>query len=85
MINENALKEHLLALAEEDKKNYLIISTILNELRALRETVRGLDPTFSEVLESRRKEAAKETAPIVAETIHLYDEIIRRLKAGDVC
>jgi ABC-type nitrate/sulfonate/bicarbonate transport system ATPase subunit len=85
MIKEKALKDHLLALAERDKTNYLMISGILDELAALRETVRGLDPTFAEVLENRRKEAAKQTAPVVKETVRLLNEIIQRLKAGEVC
>jgi len=31
-----------------------MIATVLAELTALRETVRGLDPTFADILEQKR-------------------------------
>ncbi len=85
MINEVALKDALLALAQQSKTHYIAFSSVLNEVAALRETVRGLDPTFSEVLETKRLESAQAQAEIVKITIRLHDEIIGRLKAGEVC
>ena len=85
MINETALRDALLALTENQKTHYVMLSSILDEVAALRETVRGLDPTFSDVLEAKRLESAESTSDIVKTTIQMHDEIIRRLKSGEVC
>jgi hypothetical protein len=83
MINENALRDALLALAEQNKMNYLLASTILDEVAALRETVRGLDPTFDEVLAQKKEENS--TAQEQKAVFQFLNEIIRRLKNGEVC
>ena len=85
MIKEIALKDALLALAEQGKQNYLMLSSVLTELVSLRETVRGLDPTFEDVLREKQKEAAENNAPVVVAVVLLYDTLLRRLKAGEVC
>jgi hypothetical protein len=85
MINENALRDALLALATDGRSNYVMISSVLNEVTALRETVRGLDPTFAEILEKKRQAAAQSDAEVVKAVIFQYDEIIRRLTSGEVC
>jgi hypothetical protein len=83
MIHEAALKDTLLALAKQNKANYEAISLLTDEIVALRETVRHLDPTFDDVLgEQRRKHSGAE---IRSAAIGLIDAIIRRLKAGEVC
>jgi hypothetical protein len=83
VINESALKDALLALAEQNKVQYAMISLVLDEVAALRETVRGLDPTFSEVLEQKRKESS--TAQERVAVLRSMNEIIQRLKDGEVC
>jgi hypothetical protein len=83
VINEPALKDALLALAEQNKVQYAMISLVLDEVAALRETVRGLDPTFSEVLEQKRKESS--TAQERVAVLRSMNEIIQRLKDGEVC
>jgi hypothetical protein len=85
MINENALRDALLALATDGRSNYVMIASLLRELAALRETVRGLDPTFADILERKRQEAAQNDAEVVEASIVRYDEIIRRLNNGEVC
>lgn len=85
MINEPALRDALAALANQNKSQYIMLSTMLAELTALRETVRGLDPTFSEILEDRRRKAAAENTAIAAAIIQQYDVILQRLKNGEVC
>lgn len=85
MINESALKDALLALAQQTKTQYLMTSAILNELAAVRETVRGLDPTFADVLATKQKQSQEETNEVVLTTIRLLDQIIERLKAGVIC
>jgi len=85
MINENALRDALLALAQDGKSHYLMFSEMLTEVAALRDSVRGLDPTFQDVLDQRRRERSAENVAIVNAVIRGYDEIIQRLKAGEVC
>ncbi len=85
MINEPALRNALLALAEHVKKDYVILSSTLNEVAALRETVRGLDPTFSEVLEDKGRQSQEETREVVSLTVALLNDLVARLKAGAVC
>jgi hypothetical protein len=77
-IHEPALRDALATLAEQLKTQYVMLSVTLDEVAALRETVRGLDPTFSEVLEQKRKENS--TVPERLEMLRLLNEIIRRLK-----
>ena len=79
------MKDALLALAEQGKQNYLMLSSVLTELVSLRETVRFLDPTFADVLREKQKEAAEDNAPVVVAVVLLYDTLLRRLKAGEVC
>lgn len=85
MLNESALKDTLLALAEQHKSHYIMMTAILNELAALRETVRGLDPTFGDVMEARRLQASQINAQIEKDVIAGYDEIIQKLMRGYVC
>ena len=85
MINENALRDALLALATDGRSNYVMISSALNELAAVREIVRGLDPTSTDALDQKRQEAAQSDAESARAVIARYDEIIRRLYDGEVC
>lgn len=85
MINENALRDALLALATDARSSYVMISSLLRELAALRETVRALDPTFADILELERRQAAQNDNEEVRTIIAHYDEIIRRLDNGEVC
>ena len=85
MINENALRDALLALATDGRSNYVMISSVLNELAAVREIVRGLDPTSTDALDQKRQEAAQSDAESARAVIARYDEIIRRLYDGEVC
>lgn len=85
MVNESALKDTLLALATSNRTNYIMFTSVLNELAALRETVRGLDPTFSDVMENRRAAEAESGSEIVRSVIAGHDQIIQRLTDGYVC
>ncbi len=85
MINQVALRDALLALAEQHKTQYVMFSALLNEVAALRETVRGLDPTFSEVLEDRRKQSQENTRAVVSQTLQHLNHLIKRLEDGEVC
>ena len=85
MVNESALRDALLAFNEDAKSQYIMLSSILAELEALRETVRGLDPTFGDVMEQKRRESAEKNADIVQAVIAEYDEKFRQMKDGYVC
>jgi hypothetical protein len=85
MINENALRDALLALATDGRSNYVMIASLLRELAALRETVRALDPTFADILEQKRQEAVQNDDEVVKAVIVQYDELIRRVTNGEVC
>jgi hypothetical protein len=84
MINEPGLRDALVALADSAKTQYIAFCAVLDEVVALRETVKGLDPTFSDVMTTKRDKQASLFALTRKEAIDGYDEIIRRLKAGEV-
>jgi len=54
-----------------------MLSAIADEVAALRETVRSLDPAFDEVLASNRESQSSQAAQQV---VHLLDEAIQKLK-----
>ncbi len=85
MVNEKTLRNVLVTLAEIQKSNYELVMGAINELASLRDTVRGLDPTFSEVMETRRAQIAQATSEPRQTMLRACDELIRRLKAGEVC
>jgi predicted polyphosphate/ATP-dependent NAD kinase len=85
MVTESALRDVLLSLAEQQKLQYLLFSAALSELAAVRETVKGLDLTFQDVIEQKRKETVDATREIVRAQVDIFDETIRRVKNGYVC
>ncbi|MFI5115400.1 MAG: hypothetical protein ACHP8B_01745 [Terriglobales bacterium] len=83
MIKEQELKAVLIALTKNGKMHTGQLMKLKDEVSALRETVRGLDLTFDDVLKQKRE---KQSDPDnIAETVALYDKIIARLRAGSVC
>jgi hypothetical protein len=85
MINESQLKDVLMGLAMENRSAFIMTNAVLNELTALRETIRGLDPTFADVIEQKRIEAEARGAAQVARVLAGIDEMIESLKNGYVC
>jgi hypothetical protein len=85
MINEAELKDTLLSFATNNRMIYVALTSALNEIEALRETVRGLDPTFAEVMEHRRAQASQNGAELGQQIAAGYELIIERLKDGYVC
>jgi hypothetical protein len=85
MIDESRLRETLLYLAEDNRTNYIMIASLTNEIAALREAVRGLDPTFREVLEMKRDESQEVGEEHIHNALSEYDRIIQRLKDRYVC
>lgn len=80
MINENALKDVLVNLAEINRDQYALLVDLGCEIAALKQTVRALDPTFVETFDRRIKEAAQATARKKESSIAGFDGLIRRLK-----
>jgi hypothetical protein len=85
MINESALRDALLSLLTWRRTQYLVFSAALNELASLRETVRGLDPTFADVIEQKRKEQEETTKQIVQRQLQIFDLITEQVKSGYIC
>jgi hypothetical protein len=85
MINDDALRETLIALAEQQEMHYKLHTAIIQELAALRDTVKALDPTFWETLQANRRLREQENLETVAAVSRGLEETIRRLKAGLVC
>jgi hypothetical protein len=76
-MNETLLKRVVVCLADENRRQYLMISAVLNELAALRETVRVLDPAFAEILDVKRKDAGSSGDEVVSLQVSLLDQIIQ--------
>ena len=85
MIDESNLRDVLTGLLMEARSAFEMSAAILNELTALRETVRGLDPTFADVIEQKRNEAEARGSAQVAGVLARTDALIERLKNGYVC
>ena len=85
MINESALRKTLLVLTDIAKGQYELIVSSMIELAALRETVRGLDPTFADILATKREQALQNALPITPELVARLDDLTRILKSGEVC
>jgi hypothetical protein len=85
MVNESQLRDVLTALVMENRSAFVMTNAVLNELTALRETVRGLDPTFADVIEQKREEAEARGAAEVARVLAGMNEMIESLKNGYVC
>ena len=78
MINESVLLDCLVTLINSSKAQFVMIAALGDEVSALRESVRGLDPTFDEVLASKRESQLGQAART---TVKLLDDAIQRLKA----
>ena len=92
MINETALRDVLIALADQNKNLHLSVSKLTDELSILRETLRhmvqnGFDGVLKRQTEAFAERATQKAASraFPAQLPELYDEIIRRLRVGDVC
>ncbi len=83
MINENALRDVLIALAEQAKTQHDVLSHLMDEVAALRQAVQGLDPTFDDVFRERKADLTSARMRRLA--AQQFDDLIRRLKVGEVC
>jgi rubrerythrin len=84
-INETNLRQALIVFATSLKAQHTMIASVLAELVSLREAVRGLDPTFEEVIERTRKETFQKIAEDTQSHLREYDSLIQLLKDGGIC
>jgi hypothetical protein len=82
MINEAKLRETLIILAENLKTQHDTLSHAMDEIAALRETVRGLDPTFDDVFRNRKADLS--SAELRQQAAELFDRLIQLLRSGVV-
>jgi hypothetical protein len=78
MVNEPVLLDTLLSLLQHTRNQLLFNVASSSELVALRNSVRGLDPTFDEVLKQKQSEIP--SLENAREIIAPIDEAIARLK-----
>jgi hypothetical protein len=82
VINENALREVLVNLAETNRNLYVLLVDLGCEVAAMKETIRALDPTFSETFDRRIKEAAQAVAQRKDSSLARFDGLIQKMKDG---
>ena len=82
MIYEDNLNETLIGITNHCRSLYEHVSLLLEEVAALRDTVRGLDPTFDDVFAMRKNDIS--AAEIRKSGLRQYDQIIEQLRGGSV-
>lgn len=85
MISEPALKDALLALTGIAKSQLELQVSSMAEIAAVRESVKGLDPTFDDTLAAKREQVLKDILPSTKGLAFVLEEITRKLKDGEVC
>lgn len=70
-------------MAHPPKTQQDVLSRVMDEVAALRETVRGLDPTFDDVFRNRKADAS--SAELRKLAGQQFDGLIQQLKAGLIC
>lgn len=82
MINENALTDVLVNLAEINRNQYVLLVDLGCEIAALKQTIRALDPTFAETFDRRITEAAQAVAQSKESSLARFDGLIQKMKSG---
>lgn len=85
MIDETELRRSLIAYANIAKTLTEMLGSAITEISALRETVRGLDPTFEETFEIKRQEIYEKLLPAMTGQIGAIEMLVRKLQSGSVC
>jgi hypothetical protein len=76
---EKNTRELFRFLLEWQKTHYLGLATMTAELTALRETVRGLDPTFSEIMDQKRIQESEENSEAKQQIVDDFERMLRVL------
>lgn len=73
----------LLFTAKMLKSQARWISELSSSVAVLSVSVRGLDPTFDDVREEKKKEIEEMIAPKRQELLGLYDRLLEAIETGD--
>lgn len=82
MVNDAEQRQTLLEILALAKKTYEMARNALNEVAAVREAVRGLDPTFADVLEQKRTFFRGTSRAALNEMTAQFESISQRVQAG---
>jgi hypothetical protein len=82
MVKDTEQREVLLELLVLAKKTFEMAQNALNEVAAVREAVRGLDPTFTDVLTQKRTIYRGTSLTTLDEMTAQFESIFQRVKAG---
>ncbi|MHB8485845.1 MAG: hypothetical protein ACYDCM_08960 [Candidatus Acidiferrales bacterium] len=85
MIDESGLRDALISLTTMMRNQYQLLTSSMIELSALRASVRGLDPSFEDILAMKRQEALQSTRQAQTALTAIFDDLIRRLESGEIC
>jgi hypothetical protein len=72
-------------MIRQNRMNYLMVSRVAAEVASLREAVRGLDPTFADVLAEKRSDAKESNSPFEQTVLQAYDQLLELVENGSVC
>jgi len=76
-INQADLRDTLIALARDGKMHTEMLWKIMDEVHALRATIRDLDSTFDEVLKRKRKERARSSTSAMRVVWERQNHLVR--------
>ena len=85
MINEDALRDTLVAFTNVAKAQIELVVSAMAEITAVRESIRGLDPTFDETFAQKRQQALERVLPSAKSLIAALEAISQKLVSGEVC
>jgi hypothetical protein len=83
MGNDRVLYSTLIGLTQACKEQGIALIQVMQEVAALRDSVKGLDPTFSDVHKQNRENRSKEVAerfPQIPSLTQALDGMILELK-----
>jgi hypothetical protein len=81
-MNDNELKEYLAAAFEHIKTLHDVLSSVMTDAAALRETILHVSPGWRDEFERQTMRQAEIAHALTSPAIQLYDELIRRLRAN---
>jgi hypothetical protein len=79
-MNDAELREALIELAVLGKKTYEMAHTALEEVAAIREVVRPLDPAFTDLLPEKQKYYRDSTQRVRQEIVDQFESIVQRVR-----
>jgi len=82
--NDQKLRAVLVYILRTSKINFSMAAKINAELAAVSDALRGLDPTFADVLEQKRKEAAETLDSATQQIIAQYDDMIQQIERAEI-